>query len=159
MECIASLELYLKLYLDELSRMFFKKENMRNKSWQLSVFYSPCIQSIVRKALIELVQHRMRPNEAINIGNFGASGYLHLAVRLFTATSGVDDALMRGFSSDEQNQSAKEDTPSKRDYRIAEFAVEREDWNAWGISNSGEYLRKIFEDDVGNTDSCHHTRR
>jgi hypothetical protein len=41
--------------LGELSRVFFLKENMREKTtWWLSAFYSFCIQSFVRKALIEV---------------------------------------------------------------------------------------------------------
>jgi hypothetical protein len=54
-DCIKNLNLHLEQYLDELSRVFFNKENMRIKqSWWLSTFYSFCIQGIIQRALKEL---------------------------------------------------------------------------------------------------------
>lgn len=55
--CIDNLNMHLSLFMRELSRVFFKKENLRNKRpWWLPAFYSFCIQSIVRRALIRLTQ-------------------------------------------------------------------------------------------------------
>ncbi|KAG0651761.1 C2H2 finger domain transcription factor dvrA [Hyphodiscus hymeniophilus] len=56
-QCLADLELSLALYLDELSRVFFKKENLRGKykiDWFISTCYSFYIQAFVRKALQKL---------------------------------------------------------------------------------------------------------
>ncbi|KAE8440569.1 hypothetical protein EG329_007227 [Mollisiaceae sp. DMI_Dod_QoI] len=56
-ECIVNLNVHLGLYARELSQVFFKKENLRQRgSWWLSVFYSFCIQSYVRRALVELTK-------------------------------------------------------------------------------------------------------
>jgi hypothetical protein len=92
--CIAHLTSALTFYLDELSRVFFKK-NMRNKSWWLSAFYSLCIQSKVRRCLIELITAEPRSKETL-----GAKQYLQLAVRLFVGSSGVYDPLVQVFSSE-----------------------------------------------------------
>ena len=57
--CVANLEAHLSRYLNELSRVFFLKENLRDiKIWWMSGFYSLCIQSIVRRALLQLVGGR-----------------------------------------------------------------------------------------------------
>lgn len=49
--------MHLTLYSRELSRVFFKKENLNSRRpWWLSAFYSFCIQSYVRRALIELTR-------------------------------------------------------------------------------------------------------
>ncbi|TGO69073.1 hypothetical protein BELL_0792g00050 [Botrytis elliptica] len=81
----------IKRYIEQLSKVFFKKENLRGKTWWLSVFYSLVIQSLVRATM-----------KAI-IGDGGAeipsniNQYLHLAVRLFIATSGAHDPLARSI--------------------------------------------------------------
>lgn len=49
--------MHIGLYLQELSRVFFKKENGKCRHpWWLSAFYSFCIQSYVRRALVELAK-------------------------------------------------------------------------------------------------------
>lgn len=54
-DCVANLNIHLHLYTEELSRVVFKKENLRDRvPWWLSAFYSFCIQSYVRRALIAL---------------------------------------------------------------------------------------------------------
>ncbi|KAF7860494.1 uncharacterized protein EAF02_010728 [Botrytis sinoallii] len=81
----------IKRYIEQLSKVFFKKENLRGKTWWLSVFYSLVIQSLVR-AIMKAI-----------IGDGGAeipssiNQYLHLAVRLFIATSGAHDPLTRSI--------------------------------------------------------------
>ncbi|TGO49828.1 hypothetical protein BCON_0199g00200 [Botryotinia convoluta] len=81
----------IKRYIEQLSKVFFKKENLRGKTWWLSVFYSLVIQSLVRTMLKAIV------------GDGGAeiplsiNQYLHLAVRLFIATSGAHDPLVRSI--------------------------------------------------------------
>jgi hypothetical protein len=57
LDSIASLKEHLSLYTQELSRVFFHKESVRlRQSWWLSAFYSFCIQSYVRRALVELTK-------------------------------------------------------------------------------------------------------
>ncbi|KUJ23554.1 uncharacterized protein LY89DRAFT_663965 [Mollisia scopiformis] len=52
---VRNLNVHLRLYNKELSRVFFQRENLRNRRpWWLSAFYSFCIQSYVRRALIKL---------------------------------------------------------------------------------------------------------
>jgi hypothetical protein len=140
-DCIANLTSALALYIDELSRVIFKKENMRNKSWWLSTFYSLCIQSIVRKCLIELVDIETPTNGAL-----GAKQYLHLAVRLFIASSGNHDPLMWSYSIG-PNILSSEAIPSMRDYELAQHGTRKETWYSLGIESSADYLKHLFEDD------------
>jgi hypothetical protein len=133
--------------MTELSSVFFKKENMRSKSWRLSIFYSFCIQSIVRKAFINLV----------GIGGsidacHGAKQYLHLAVRLFSASSGTYDPLMRNLAA-ESNNLPPDKASRFEDYKLAQFASQQESWASIGVTSSAEYLNYIFEDDGKDMDS------
>jgi hypothetical protein len=75
----------ITLYLDELSRVFFKtKETLYDKGpWWLSTFYRFCIQSFVRTTLMEL----MGVSSATKERSIAASQYLYLPIRLFIATS------------------------------------------------------------------------
>jgi len=145
-DCIAQLTSALAKYLAELSSVFFKKDNMRSKSWRLSIFYSFCIQSIVRKALINLV----------GIGGsidacLGAKQYLHLAIRLFIASSGIHDPLMRSFSAEPEN--LPDDEASRvEDYILAQYASQQKKWSSIGIMSSADYLKYIFEDDGNDMD-------
>ncbi|KAH8747712.1 hypothetical protein BGZ57DRAFT_970938 [Hyaloscypha finlandica] len=130
----------ITLYLDELARVLFKKENLRNKgpSW-LSIFYSFCIQSLVRTSLRKSL--RFTTINGASETNVAANQYLYLPLRLFIASnSGFKDPLLSdesagyGFLSTEHSQQARE-------------AVNYADWNSSGNHNSGEYLNKIFQDD------------
>ncbi|CCD50690.1 similar to transcription factor Cys6 [Botrytis cinerea T4] len=78
-------------YIEQLSKVFFKKENLRGKTWWLSVFYSLVIQSLVRAILKAIVA-----DGGVEIPS-SINQYLHLAVRLFVATSGAHDPLVHGI--------------------------------------------------------------
>lgn len=138
-DCIANLSLYLNKFLDELSRVFFQKQDMRSKAWWLPIFYSFCIQAVVRKALkILTTGTHSQPSELEWVKE-----YLHLAIRLFISASGRYDPLTQsfGFGVDESAQS--EDLPTSEDYEAARVAL--------GIPNndfisSSDYLKRIFED-------------
>ena len=39
-ECIQDLHYYIDIYINELSSVVFNKENMRDRRWWLSTFYS-----------------------------------------------------------------------------------------------------------------------
>jgi hypothetical protein len=142
--CLGDLDLHLKLYLDELDRVFFKKENQRNReSWWLSAFYSFCIQGIVRRALIELT------NAQTTGGNTnGVVEYLHLAIRLFVASSSTYDPLIQNLAPDRALQSTDSFTTADREhYKTAQLAVQQADW-AWdGIYSTADFLKQLFGDD------------
>ena len=134
-ECLHDLRSSVFLYLDELSRVFFLKDNMCGKKvWWLSAFYSFCIQSFVRKALIEL-------EEGILTSPYPAGrDYLRLPVRLFAAASGSFDPL-----GDTPGNPAR-DEPSIDDYQKAKVAVGHSHWLGGGIKGPGDYLKRLFED-------------
>ena len=145
--CIANLTSALEKYLAELSSVFFKKENMRSKSWRLSIFYSLCIQSIVRKALRDLVSNGGSVDAYLR-----AKQYLHLAVRLFIASSGIQDPLMRNFSVELEN--LPEDEASRvEDYRLAQYATQQKKWPSISVASSADYLKYVFEDHGNDMDS------
>ena len=96
--CSSDLELHLQIYLDELSRVIFRKENLQSdRNWWLAVYYSLYIQSFVRFTLI-LIEQLMRGTNLADSGNsFKNTGscreYLHTFVRLFAAASAGYDPI------------------------------------------------------------------
>jgi hypothetical protein len=129
----------ITLYLDELAKVFFKKDNRRNKglSW-LSTFYSFCIQSLVRTALLEITKIRTIIGTCTT--DPAATQYLYLPLRLFIASnSGPKDPLF----SDENSEI---ESPGFEDYKQAREAVNYAHWSSTGIQNSGEYLKRLFQD-------------
>jgi hypothetical protein len=135
--CIANLSLYLNKFLDELSRVFFQKQDMRSKAWWLPIFYSFCIQAVVRRALITLTKDPQFQRFELT----WVKEYLHLAVRLFISTSGSYDPLTQSFGDDGSLQSG--DLPKPEDYEAARVAlgVPSNDF-----TSSGDYLKRLFED-------------
>ncbi|KAH8749699.1 hypothetical protein F5882DRAFT_310679 [Hyaloscypha sp. PMI_1271] len=130
----------ITFYLDELARVLFKKENLRSKgpSW-LSIFYSFCIQSLVRTSLRKSL--RFTTINGASETNVAANQYLYLPLRLFIASnSGFKDPLL-------SDESAGYGFPSTEHSQQAGEAVNYADWNSSGNHNSGEYLNKIFQDD------------
>jgi hypothetical protein len=149
MDCISTLDLHLNLYLDELSRVFFKKENLRTRNWWVSAFLSFCIQSLVRKALIALFADEA-PDRSL-----GAREYLRLPLRLFIASSGIHDPLMRDLALDCEPQGSDKKLPSSQDYKLAQIAVQKDTWLARNIKSSADYLRLLFEDDEKDITDAH----
>jgi hypothetical protein len=143
-DCIAQLSSALSKYVAELSCIFFKKENMRSKSWRLSIFYSLCIQSVVRRALVSLVSNKGSINACL-----GAKKYLHLGVRLFIASSGTYDPLFSAGS----KALVDGDVPRVDDYILARYALRLETSAPVGITSSADYLKYVFEDDGKDVDS------
>ncbi|KAH8789646.1 hypothetical protein BGZ57DRAFT_786541, partial [Hyaloscypha finlandica] len=135
--CIENLSLYLNKFLDELSRVFFQKQDMRSKAWWLPIFYSFCIQAVVRRALITLTEGPQGQRFELT----WVKEYLHLAVRLFISTSGSYDPLTQSFEDDGSLQSG--DLSKLEDYEAARVAlgVPSNDF-----TSSGDYLKRIFED-------------
>jgi hypothetical protein len=125
--------------LDELSRVLFLKENLYRKVWWLSVFYSLCIQGLVRKILMELASWKytglLLPSPSLEIKQ-----YLHLAVRLFIAASGTHDPLMSDYLDLEGEQ------PCDHPFKMAQLSIKKAEWRERGINSSGDYLKRLFED-------------
>jgi hypothetical protein len=90
-ECIRNLTAQLATYVDELSSVMFNKENMRDRRWWLSTFYSLYIQSYVRHALIIIEKQLRFPNsDDLSSEELTAMQYMHLPAILFTAACEVD---------------------------------------------------------------------
>jgi hypothetical protein len=140
-DCISNLTTSLSIFIDGLSKVFFKKENMRNKSWWLSMFYSFCIQSMVRKILIKLSSAPSMPIRAFS----GARQHLYLALRLFNATSGIYDPL--GWDLPFQSSGSLKEASLFEDVQRAKFATDQDNWKFFGISSSAEYLSQLFDSD------------
>ncbi|TGO28532.1 hypothetical protein BPAE_0026g00220 [Botrytis paeoniae] len=152
-DCIRDLELQVEQYLDELSRVIFLKENMRNRFWWLSAFYSLCIQGVIRQALILLSSNNH--NEASIIEKMSSTKYLHIAIRLFSVSSGTHDPLIQDWSSQLAFPSAEVGAPSIEDYQNAQSAINQSQWKIKGIKKSGNYLKKLFEDNGGSLAEPH----
>ena len=133
---VANLKSALALYVDEHSQVIFKKEHMHNKSWWLSAFCSLCIQSKVRRVLIELLNTKSLKSKAIP-----TKQYLHLAVQLFIVTSGKHDHLMQASS--DESMTAKVVADSEN-YDIARYATQQETWKNSGIMSSADCLFSLF---------------
>ncbi|EGS23696.1 uncharacterized protein CTHT_0003940 [Thermochaetoides thermophila DSM 1495] len=96
-ECIQNLTTRIAAYIDELSAVIFNKENMRDRRWWLSTFYSLYIQSYVRHALIAIEKIlRFRVLDDAPTEDLAATQYLHLPTILFTAASAKYDPLFDG---------------------------------------------------------------
>lgn len=127
-------------YIEQLHVVFFKKENLRGKSWWLSVFYSLIIQSFVRKSLLTML------DDLLPASTPSIKQYLQLAVRLFIASSGDYDPLMLKWR-------ASDCLPQRRgiseieNYEAAKLSVRQAQWSSSGVTSSGEFLQHLFEDD------------
>jgi hypothetical protein len=142
---IAQAKFNIDLYIKELSRVFFKKENMRHKrQWWLSTFYSFCIQSFVKICLVELETRFSIP------GNLRHREYLELPLKLFIASSGTYDPLKVDWAQGDWAQSGSEnyryivEERDRNDYYEAQVAVGRDKWAEDEISGAAEYLRTLF---------------
>lgn len=139
-QCTLDFEQNITLYLDELSRVFFKKENLKTRSgYWTSAFYSFCIQAIVRKVLLELLRERM----AIAVSNYASvdesafkasEQFLHLAINLFIASSGTYDPLTTNYSGIKLGHASDDE-----DIVLLQQAL------GGPIRSSADYLRKLFE--------------
>ena len=138
----ARLTSHLNIYLDQLSRVFLRRKDLRSKAWWLSIFYSFCIQAEVRRCLQSLTK---------GLKQFRwVDEYLHLAIRLFIATMGTYDPLFQLNLDTEEAAGVPKGTSANQDFEIARLAVFH---TSSGYASSGEYLKSIFED-TGATLSC-----
>jgi hypothetical protein len=145
-ECIAILNAHLKRYLEELSKAFSLGKDLPNKnSWWLSGFYSLCIQSVVRKALLNLDIPSVSSNST-KYGHLACREYLYLPVRLFIAMFGSYDPLIGAPPAVSNSSGEYVGRPHPQEYISARLAVRQADWLSRGISGSSDYLKELFED-------------
>ncbi|KAH6710806.1 hypothetical protein BKA61DRAFT_737715 [Leptodontidium sp. MPI-SDFR-AT-0119] len=148
-ECISTVNMHLQLYLNELSRVFFNGDNMRNPhAWWLSTFYSFCIQSVVRKALIDLTS--CPSTNQVHWDGFSAQQYLHLPVRLFIAsTAALDLANSKGGLSYVDFPKHANRLLQNNEILGLMLAVEQPKWESSNITCTSMYLNRLFgfEDD------------
>jgi hypothetical protein len=148
-ESSANLSMHLQIYLEELSQVFFKKQNLYNKQlWWLSTFYSLCIQSVVRRSLLKYIEGTTKASiQCSNASLLGTKEYLHLPVRLFIASSGTHDPLIKEPPLNTNATSPQEEyQPQPEDHRDARCAVRSDIWRSRGITSSAQYLSSLFED-------------
>ncbi|PQE20423.1 c2h2 finger domain containing protein [Rutstroemia sp. NJR-2017a BBW] len=145
LHCFSRLDRYLKDYLDLLTMVLFKN-GLNCRDWWLSVFYSLCIQSHVRKLLMELAA-----TGAFQDHIASTSQYLHLAVRLFSVSCGSTskksyDPLnldLDNLSQNEVSLMAKHQL-ALSDAENAKIAVAQHRWTNSEISGSYNYLERLF---------------
>jgi hypothetical protein len=121
-----------------------------DRSWWLSAFYSLCIQSFVRKYLIDIVNGILCNNV------LGTKRYLHVVLRLFLASSGGYDPIVSERPQESAQLTATEDNCHIDHIKLAQAAVEHHDWAERGIQSSRDYLSGLFEDDeaLENLQTC-----
>jgi hypothetical protein len=141
-DLINTLQKTLSLYLDELSRVFFKKENLiYRKPWWLSAFYSFCIQSYVRENLIQLEMRSEIESSSLSLTPFPAEKYLRLPLRLFIARSGNFDPITT------PPLNACENYTDWLDYYEAQLTTDQKTWSVRGMKTFGQYLESLYVDD------------
>jgi hypothetical protein len=145
-ECVSNLISQLEAYLRLFSRVIFRKEALQsNRAWWLSTFYSLCIQSLVRSCLIAIVEGYATAERTPDV--IGAQRSLHLALRLFIASSSGHDPLVLTWTKEMMSSSTPEQAGRAIHYRLAQSAVQQSTWHDRKIRNSRDYLNKIFKDD------------
>ncbi|KAK4224909.1 Fez family zinc finger protein 2 [Podospora fimiseda] len=152
-ECIQNLSLRLSAYVDELSSVIFNKENMRDRRWWLSTFYSLCIQSYVRHALIIIErQLRFTTSDDVAAEELTATQHLHLATVLFTAASAKYDPLLGGrlqYALTENSVIPETSVPELH-HSSARVAFEVDKWAEAGIRTPYQFLRRLLQ--IGSLD-------
>lgn len=97
---------------------------------------------MVRRGLQELVNDPDHPQWS------AVQRYLIIAVRLFIATTGTYDPLIKNYAADISAPLPKteEEKASDEHFKAAQVAVKSDTWNSNGIKDSMHYLRTLFED-------------
>ncbi|KAI2469790.1 hypothetical protein F4781DRAFT_421724 [Annulohypoxylon bovei var. microspora] len=140
-ETFQSLSSNVKSYIDELSKVIFRKENrLQEKRWWLSVFYSLWIQSHVRQA-IRFIETQSEAPLSPEVKS-ACSNYLLLALDLFDATSTSFDPLISTWSLEEEPPNM--DLRLVKYYRLAQKALS-EQWE-FNTGNSIDFLKSLYYD-------------
>ena len=98
------------------------------------MFYSFCIQGLVRKILIDLSKLGCFPSKI--------DQFLYLPLLFFIAASGSYDPLIMDTVQDNDG------SPDAEDYRVTRKAVKQSDWMSMEIHGAGNYLKRLFDDDA-----------
>ncbi|KAK1829411.1 Fez family zinc finger protein 2 [Podospora conica] len=152
-QCIQDLSYYVESYINELSSVVFNKENMRDRRWWLSTFYSLYIQSYVRQALI-VIEKQLCFDAADDVPaeDLTSAQYLHLAAILFTAASAKYDPLLGGrfqYALTENSVIPETSVPEMH-HSSARIACEVEKWPEGGVKTSYQFLRRLLQ--IGSVD-------
>ncbi|KAK0628348.1 hypothetical protein B0T17DRAFT_522502 [Bombardia bombarda] len=150
---IRDLCLYVSTYIDELSSVIFNKENMRDRRWWLSTFWSMYIQSYVRHALISIEKQLCFASiDDVPAEELTSTQYLHLAAVLFTAASTKYDPLLGGrlqYALTDNSVHVIQEASSSH-HSAARSVCEVDKWPEVGIKNSHQFLRKLLQ--IGSLD-------
>ncbi|KAK3298726.1 uncharacterized protein B0H64DRAFT_318014 [Chaetomium fimeti] len=152
-ECIHNLRSRVAAYVDELSSVIFNKENMRDRRWWLSTFYSLYIQSYVRHALITIEkQLRFQSSDDVPAEDLTTTQYLHLPAVLFTAASAKYDPLLDGRLQYAltDNSVIPETSVPELHHSSARVACEVDKWPEAGIRTPYQFLRRLLQ--IGSLD-------
>ncbi|KAI3391833.1 hypothetical protein diail_6710 [Diaporthe ilicicola] len=93
-KCFADLQLHIKDYTAELSRVLLRKKALQSdRRWWLSVFYSLCFQALVRQTLI-MVQAEVHVESLVNDALLASvKQYCYTAVNILDAASAGWDPI------------------------------------------------------------------
>lgn len=152
-ECIRNLSAQVAAYINELSSVMFNKENMRDRRWWLSTFYSLYIQSYVRHALMTIEkQLRFRSVDDVPAEDLTATQYLHLPAILFTAASAKYDPLLGGRLQYAltDNSVIPETSVPELHHSSARAVCEVDKWPDAGIRTPYQFLRRLLQ--IGSLD-------
>jgi len=86
------------------------------------------------------------PHDFLDDDRFEPRHYLYLPVRLFIAISSSFDPLKSEPDSTSYDANSGE-LPRAEDYRQRQDVVQRNEWEACGITSSADYLRRLYQDD------------
>lgn len=144
-------------YVDDLSSVIFNKDNMRDRRWWLSTFYSLYIQSYVRHAMLVIEKQLSFPSmDDVSSEDLTSMQYLHLAAVLFMATSSRYDPLQGGrhlwaLDSRVADISVITETSVPEPHHSSARAVcEVDKWPESGITTSYQFLRRALQ--IGSLD-------
>ncbi|KAK3363167.1 hypothetical protein B0T25DRAFT_32047 [Lasiosphaeria hispida] len=152
-QCVQDIHRYVATYIDELSSVVFNKENMKDRRWWLSTFYSLYIQSYVRHALIAIEKYLCFEGlDDVPAEDLANTQYLHLAAVLFTAASAKYDPLLGGrlqYALTENSVIPETSVPELH-HSSARVVCEVEKWPEVGIKTSYQFLRRLLQ--IGSLD-------
>ena len=80
----------------------------------------------------------------------GAAQYLHIAVRLFIASSGPYDPISKPLSNNSSSRRSRAvdptEVPCAADFQEVSHLVQQSNWAVNGFRGFGDYLKFVFED-------------
>ncbi|KAH9995010.1 hypothetical protein F4779DRAFT_631719 [Xylariaceae sp. FL0662B] len=142
-----SLSFNIRSFIEELSKVILRKENRpHDRRWWLSVFYGLWIQSYVRRVIRFVGQPENQPGILSPEMQRNCSEYLLLGLELFDAASASFDPLLLAWSLENEPHDPKLDLRLMKYYRLAQKILLTEQWTMRSITNSIDYLSRLFQD-------------